>query len=532
MSRDLFVIEAPGKISTLRNALDKIGFSGAMLFATKGRLYDLPKGKLGVDLSSLESVLEEIRPDVVNKLRQKIEAAERVFVLTDNDHEGDLIASHVHKLIPYYKESHRVITNSLSPSSLALAINNPVEFRNDRAVGSLNRRLFDRICGYHFSQVIGAGRISIGRVLSPVLKAISSAQVKPKAVIEKNYKVKDGFLTIKVEVDACTKEKFNSVKAVVDAISVTDLKLGATSSKELKATPFTGPEALVTLSKKTGGSIKDISESLQSLYERGLISYHRTESKSLSKDAVRRIALICSEAGEHSFDASKVQTDAYRHDEHAHEGIHVTGSSFSINAEYDDLTLEDKVYRLIFKNNASLGKNIVSYESDVTMDHPAIQLLKNDGCQVDLRFGCIKDATYRTTFPLTDFPGLCPELNQGWSRLPSAADRVAEIMLELGLGRPSTFAYHCDKISRDYLNAEGELSFRGYESVQRAITVAPLVLSPERAIEVERILLNSKSVESAIYDSFYEIGIKEEFMFGKMKAGDKDVMNNISLSFD
>jgi DNA topoisomerase IA len=532
MNKVLFVIEAPGKIAALRLVLDRIGYSGAVIYATKGRLYDLPNASLGLNLDSLESVtMVPLNPDVIAKLKEKIERADSIFVMTDNDHEGDLIASHVQKLVPYYKEASRIVASSITEAAVRKATENPIPFRPEKAKGSLSRRIFDRICGFHFSKNIDAGRISIGRVLSPVLDSIARGNSKTEAVIEKNLKIKDGYLTIKVSIENCDQNKFESLKRVVEGIHITDFKLGKTSQKPLRHSPFTGPEAMVAISKKTGGSIKSVSESLQKLYEKGLISYHRTDSKALSAESVKSIAQVCSQSGELSFDTAKAVCMEDRAGEHAHEGIHVTRHSASINADYDDLSLEDKVYRLIYRNNVSLGKELVLYESEVAVEHEAIALLRSEGCRVEVGFGCIKDALYRNTLPPSDFPGLCPELSLGWSRLPSSSDRVAAVMLELGIGRPSTFAYHCDKISSDYLTSSGEISFRGHQSLQRAIEVAPLVMSPERAIEVERILLSGDSVEQAIYDSFNEIGIREEFMFGKMKDGSRDIIKNISLEF-
>lgn len=530
MNSVLFIIEAPGKMPILKKILDELSVGNTDVIATMGRLYDFPKEKLGLDLENLSSSkVIPLRPKVVESLKANIQRSDVVYVMTDNDHEGDLIAEHVRGLIPRGKESHRIITGSLTTDSVKHAILNPISFRDRNAQGSLARRIFDRICGYHFSKKGIQGNIGIGRVLSPVLAHIAKNPVESNSLVTKTIRVGKDFLSLEVRIPVSSGLNVNSIKRTLDDLAGIDIDCGPMREQKVFPSLLTGNETTHLISKFTDSSIKSVSESMQKLYEKGLISYHRSDSRNITSSGLSSISRVCFESGGKILDTVDARHLVDDHIKQAHEALHITGVSQSINGDFQSLLLEDKVYRLIYRLSESLGTSLIQRECPVVISHPVIDMLKKQGCLIGARFGSVVEAGYNNRSPLSEFPGLCPEISQGVVCHFDPSRSVAETLLRVGLGKQSTFAYHSTKIASDYLDSRAAITFRGFESIQRAIEVSPLILNPERSIEAERILLSSGDIDKSVYDSFYEIGIKDEFMFGKMSKADKS--NNKNLDF-
>lgn len=520
----LFVIEAPGKIGCLRGILDRLNLSHARIYATKGRIYDLPSKKMGVDLDNLESIqLIPLNNKVIDGLKLISSKSSHVYVMTDNDNEGELIASHVFKIVGKKVPVSRLIINSMTKEAVSDALLNPVECRNEMAKGAINRRIFDRICGYHY----GVGGIGIGRILSPVLRFISTQKKPAMSEILMTQPKENGFMTLRIKVPKNT-DVYKIQQTIGDNQSY-DFILSNEKTVNLEKKCLTGNEALLDISRKLDASITDVSKEMQSLYESGKISYHRTDSPVLSKEAISEINRVCSRAGSVSFDTKKAEALCGPSSKYAHDGLHVTGYCQSLESEYKDLDLKGKVYRYIYRLSESYGRDLVLNKSDVILSGQIFDLLRDNSCTIEAVFGYIGEVGSRRKYPINDFPGLCPELSRGWACSYSSSRTVAESLLEMGLGRQSTFAYHSEKISKEYLTSDGEVSFRGLESMRLANMIAPLILSPERSLEAERILLTGKDTEDSIYNSFNEVGIKESYMFGKMNKGKLSVSKNLDL---
>lgn len=530
MNSVLVIIEAPGKIGVLKKILDSLRVGNVDVVATRGRLYDFPEEELGLDLNNLRSSkVIPLRPKIIESLKISIQRSDVVYVMTDNDHEGDLIAEHVRELIPRGKPSHRIITGSLTIDSVKHAMLNPLPFRDGNAKGSLARRIFDRICGYHFSKKGIQGNIGIGRVLSPVLAYIANNPVESNSLITRTIRVGKDFLNVEVKIPVASGLNLDSIKRTIDGLSGINIDYGPMREQKILPSLLTGNETMHLISRFTDSSIQSVSESMQKLYEKGLISYHRSDSRNITSSGLSSISRVCFESGGKIIDTVNAKYLVDDQIKQAHEALHITGVSQSIHGDFKSLLLEDKVYRLIYRLSESLGCLLTQRECPVVIEHPVIDMLKEQGCLIGARFGSVVEDGYNRRSPLSDFPGLCPEISQGVVCRFDPSRSVAETLLKVGLGKQSTFAYHSTKIAGDYLDARAALTFRGFESIQRAIEVSPLILSPERSVEAERILLSSGDIDKSVYDSFYEIGIKEEFMFGKMSKTDK--ANNKHLDF-
>jgi DNA topoisomerase IA len=517
---NLLIIEAPGKVETIQRLIQQIGFV-ADVFATGGRLYDLPKNKMGFSLEDLENIaLEPLKPSLIEKLKAKIRDHDHVYIMSDDDHEGELIASHVNSLCAG-KVVSRLLCDSLTVSGVKSAISAPTQVNTSRAQGALNRRVFDRISGYFLSSWDNQESYlngTIGRVLSPLLHHFQKEKPVPKSIIEIPVFCKNQAVLIRVENTLGSGINDGSIKAILSGMTGADVRIKDQRLTKPDIAPMTAQEALVFFSERTASSITDVANSLQDLYEQGKISYPRTESKGLSSSAKRTINGIALSIGE----TPGEMVDAVSEKIKTHDGLHVTGVIQSIGSKYENMALEDKIWTLLYRNNISSIRDLVLTIRDCEISSPAIDLLKAyPSLIITASATSVSDRGMRREYHFDPIAGLCPELSRGWSCSASVERVVASSLRDLGLGRPSTIPYHSEKIANRYLNALGGINYAGYASINKAVEVAPLIMSIDRIHEVDRLLLTGDDINEIVYRSFQEIGITRDYISKKSVGGNR-----------
>ncbi|MDU8351268.1 DNA topoisomerase [Pseudomonas syringae pv. actinidiae] len=533
MLKNLFLIEAPGKTKHVKGLLEGLGVHDFEVVATKGRLYDLPSDRLGIKIEDvIDFEMIPCNPGLIEFISKKISAAESIYLMTDADHEGELIASDLKSLVPYYKECFRLEISSLTSESIAKALSSPRDISDDMVRGARARRIFDRICGFHlssWSDSISVNNGTIGRVLSPVLNDIAMGKKSTSMEVVRNYSHAGKFYS--VVVSGNSKDlTVKSVNHLLDSVVPSSFSAAESDLTWIRPSLMTGPEAIVEIAQCTGSPITEVSDSMQRLYERGLISYHRTDCREISSESLQNIHRLAFEAGE-SFESSDDRL--MQEPQGAHEGIHITSLCPSLGAEYSSLSLDEKVYRMIYRSSVSLGKNLILDKSAASTNDPNVALLSGySGVSVVVNSATVSERGYRKVHPYSSLAGLCPEISQGRSCPPSTEMVVAKCLLSLDVGRPSTFAYHCKKISELYLDLQGRPNFRAFASLNRCQQVAPMMTSPERVVEVNRILLSGRVLEDAVFQSFEEVGLSKEQIFGSVKVEPTKPRTNIELSME
>lgn len=533
MLKNLFVIEAPGKAKHVKALLEALGVHDFEVVATKGRLYDLPADRLGVSIADrLDFDLIPLNPSLIEFISKKMLKAESIFLMTDADHEGELIASDLKGMVPYYKQCFRLEISSLTSEAIAKALSNPRDVSDEMVRGARARRVFDRICGFYlssWSDKLSANNGTIGRVLSPVLNDIAANKKTVSMEVNRNFQHDGKFYTVSVSGNS-DDLTIKSINQLLDGVVPSSFASTEGDLSWIKPSLMTGPEAIVQIAEHTGSQITEVSDSMQRLYERGLISYHRTDCREISGESLQKIHRLAFEAGE-SFQTPDDRL--VREPRSAHEGLHVTGMCPSLGNEYSSLSLDEKVYRLIYRSSISLGKSLVLDRSGATTNDPNIAHLKTyRGVSVTVESATVTERGYRKTHPYSRLAGLCPEISQGWSCPASPSMVVAKSLLSLGVGRPSTFAYHSKKISELYLDLQGRPNFRAFASLNKCQQTAPMMTSPERIVEVDRILLSGITLEDAVFQSFEEVGLSKDKIFGNVKVEPIRTKANIELTME
>jgi DNA topoisomerase-1 len=372
MAQKLLIVESPAKARTIQKYLGP----GYKVQASMGHVRDLPKSKLGVDVEHDFAPEYEVMDDkskVVSDLRSAIKQADAVYLATDPDREGEAIAWHVLQAarIPKSKPVYRVTFQEITKPAVQAAIAHPREI-DDRLVGyPLSRLLWDKV-----RQGLSAGRVQSVAVRLVVDREREIEGFKPQeywtieADLQTGRQPERPFRAVLIERGGKKLGKFDVAnKDAADAI-VADLegalyRVAAITRKDKKRTPappFTTSTLQQEAARKLGFGAKKTMLIAQQLYEGidiggaegtvGLITYMRTDSLSVSKDAQDEArALIAQKYGRDYVPAkSNVYKTRAKGAQEAHEAIRPTGARREPDALRRVLNSDQfRLYDLIWK---------------------------------------------------------------------------------------------------------------------------------------------------------------------------------------
>lgn len=297
----LVIVESPAKAKTIEKYLGE----GYKVVASYGHIFNLPAKSLGVDLETFDLEMEPIegKDGRIDDLKKMIRGASEIFLASDPDREGEAISFHLSTLIKG-KPFHRVLFNAITKNEIIKAINNPLKLNEAMYKSQKARRGLDRLVGYTISPILWrklGGRLSAGRVQSVALRIIVEREdkirnFKPEAwfeisaILEKNdNKFKSIFFGKKEAIEFKTKEEAEKVlKEVMDKkfiVNFLDKKL----VNRNPTPPFTTSKLQQEASSKLRFNSKKTMEVAQKLYEKGLITYMRTDSVRTEKDALENL---------------------------------------------------------------------------------------------------------------------------------------------------------------------------------------------------------------------------------------------------
>lgn len=312
---NLIIVESPTKARTLGRFLGK----DFQVEATVGHIKDLPKSKLGVDLEKNFEPDYSVVPKqkkTIKSLKDSAQKAETVFLATDPDREGEAIAKHVEEILKNSKSKKltksqikRIVFHEITKQAVEHAIKDPRGIDENLVDAQIGRRVLDRLVGYKLSPLLWKKvrrGLSAGRVQSVALRLIVEKEAEREAFTPVEYW--EIFCDIKPKT-ASAKDQFrvgllkiNSKKAEVPDKKTADTVVGHLEranyevadvvKKEVKKSPyppFTTSTMTQTAARFFSWSSKKTMTVAQRLYEEGLITYHRTDSTNLSKQAVAKV---------------------------------------------------------------------------------------------------------------------------------------------------------------------------------------------------------------------------------------------------
>ena len=483
MAKNLVIVESPAKAKTIEKFLG----SDFQVESSYGHIADLPSKEIGVDVLNGFKPKYEVSADkkaLVSKLKTLAKNAEMVWLASDEDREGEAISWHLAEELKLDKaKTKRIVFHEITKTAILKAIDNPREIDFNLVNAQQARRVLDRLVGYELSPVLWRkvrGGLSAGRVQSVSVRLIVEREreiqeFKPVA----SYSVVGEFGTANGKtLKAKLAKNFNTKAEATDFLqkninsSYTVSDLETKPAKKSPAAPFTTSTLQQEAARKLYLPVGITMQLAQRLYEAGLITYMRTDSVNLSKEAsdAAQAEIIRSYGKEFS----KPRTFANRSKgaQEAHEAIRPTDMSrHTVNVDRD----QARLYDLIWK------RTLASQMSEAELERTQLKIAASNHSElftaageVLLFEGFLKVYLEGNDDDDEEQEGMLPALKvnealaqnyiTATERYTRAAARYTEASLvkkleELGIGRPSTYAPTISTIiSRNYVekgNLEG-----------------------------------------------------------------------------
>ncbi len=294
---NLVIVESPTKAKTISKYLDK----AFTIKASVGHVRDLPKSnKAAIDVAAGFVPHYEVvkgKDDVVKELARLAKKADTVYLATDPDREGEAIAWHIMELLNPGTKAKRVVFHEITEPAVREAMEHPRAVDPHLVKAQEARRVLDRLFGYDLSGLIWKKvryGLSAGRVQSPSLRILVEREREIQAFVPETFWVISGeFLTKKKKaiVLTCTKEPRDRAEAdeILRAAKTGSWKITAVKQTEVKRAarpPFITSTLQQSASSRLGFAPYRTMSIAQKLYEQGLITYMRTDSVNLSREAL------------------------------------------------------------------------------------------------------------------------------------------------------------------------------------------------------------------------------------------------------
>jgi len=484
MAKNLVIVESPAKAKTIEKFLG----SDYQVESSYGHIADLPSKEIGVDVENGFKPKYEVSADkkaLVTKLRGLAKNADMVWLASDEDREGEAISWHLSEELKLDKnKTKRIVFHEITKNAILKAIDNPREIDYNLVNAQQARRVLDRLVGYELSPVLWRkikGGLSAGRVQSVSVRLIVEREREIqnfKAIA--SYSVVAEFTN---EAGRSFKAKlpknFNTKNEAEDFLNKnigSNYKVGDLETKPTKKSP-TGPFTTSTLQQEAARKLYlpvGITMQLaQRLYEAGLITYMRTDSVNLSKDAMDAAQAEIIKSYGKEFSRPRTFVNKSKGAQEAHEAIRPTDMSRqTVNIDRD----QARLYDLIWK------RTLASQMSDAELERTNVKIVANNHSEVFTASGeVIKFEGFLKVYlegndeDDEEQEGMLPAMKvneklvnnyitatERYSR-PSARYTEASLVKkleELGIGRPSTYAPTISTIiNRNYVekgNLEGQ----------------------------------------------------------------------------
>ena len=476
MAKNLLIVESPAKAKTIENILGK-DFKVKSSF---GHIRDLPVSDIGVDVENNFEPKYIISPDkakVVRELKAEMKKSQEVWLATDEDREGEAISWHLAEVLGLDSNNVKRITfREITKPAVKKAIENPRTIDLNLVNAQQARRILDRLVGYELSQLLWRkikGKLSAGRVQSVAVKLIVEREREIRNFVpESFYKVYGYFLVEndknnKVELKAELNHNFKTeeeVKSFLENLKSSEFSISDIKVKPLKrnpAPPFTTSTLQQEASRKFGFGVKKTMMVAQKLYEKGLITYMRTDSTNLSNVALGAITEFVKEEYGEKYHQFRRYSSKSANAQEAHEAIR---PSYIQKRNVSGVKDEQRLYELIWKRTiASQMASAQLERTDVEIGISNInkmffvatgQVVKFDGFLKVYMESKDEDEDENTK-------GILPPLKLGQqleadnieaiNKFTKPPARYTEASLvkkleTLGIGRPSTYAPTISKI--------------------------------------------------------------------------------------
>ena len=486
MSKQLVIVESPAKAKTIEKYLG----SSYQVMSSFGHIRDLPKKHLNIDVADNFKPTYEISDDkkrVVANLKKATKTSDQVWLASDEDREGEAIAWHLcYALGLDPKTTKRIVFHEITKAAITNAIKNPRTIDMDLVDAQQARRILDRLVGYELSPVLWKKvrpQLSAGRVQSVAVKLIVEREREITAFEPTSeYKITALFKLTDTELPAELSVKFKDIdlarKFLEDCIGAkfSVSKIDDKPGKRTPGIPFTTSTLQQEASRILGFSVRQTMTIAQKLYENGIITYMRTDSPTLSQQALDNI---------HTYVVSNFGQEYYHHRQfkskqsgaqEAHEAIRPT--DLKVTTVHDEG--QNRLYNLIWRRTvASQMTEAKLAKTEITIDiDKRAETFQAKG-EVVVFDGFLKVSGKTTKDVILPKLSLGQKLEyerivgrQSFSK-PKARYSEASLVKkleELGIGRPSTYAPTISTIQ-----ARGYVEKTDTEGNERAVETLTLI---------------------------------------------------------
>lgn len=499
MAKYLVIVESPAKVKTIKKFLGK----NYEVMASNGHVRDLPKSQLGIDVEGdFEPKYITIRGkgDILASLRKEVKKADKIYLATDPDREGEAISWHLSNALKLEnKDVSRISFNEITKNAVKESLKNPRQIDMDLVDAQQARRVLDRMVGYSISPLLWAKvkrGLSAGRVQSVALRIVCDREEEinafipeeywslevdlipegeKKPITAKLYKINDKSADIKSEtqMNEIIEELKNKNYEVVD------VKKGERSKKA--PLPFTTSTLQQEASKALNFPISKTMRIAQQLYEGvdikgqgtvGLITYLRTDSIRISEeaDAAARTFIEENYGSQYLMSGQTTKKNEQKIQD-AHEAIRPSDINRVPTEIKDSLTKDQfKLYQLIWKRFAASRMSNAIYETTSVkiaageyIFNVATSKVKFEGFELAYTEADDEKKDKAVTLKSIDkdtvlnFKELLPK--QHFTQPPAhyTEASLVKALEELGIGRPSTYSPTITTIiARRYITKEGK----------------------------------------------------------------------------
>ena len=483
MQKNLVIVESPAKAKTIEKFLGE----DFKVMSSYGHIRDLKKKELSIDIDSLTPDYEipSEKEKVVKELRSNAKSAEKVWLASDEDREGEAISWHLCEVLGLdEKKTNRIVFHEITKPAILEAIKNPRHLNMNLVNAQQARRVLDRLVGFKLSPVLWRKvkpSLSAGRVQSVAVRLIVEREREIKSFKSEDFYRVYGTFAItnddgsQSEVKAEVPTRFKTHEEVTDFLRRCEkatFTIESISKKPLHrspAPPFTTSTLQQEAARKLGFTVSQTMMVAQHLYENGRITYMRTDSVNLSSLCLQASKDEIIKTWGKEYSKTRQYHTQSKGAQEAHEAIRPTDMS---KPTIEGSMQEKRLYELIWKRTAA------SQMADAEIEKTTVNISVS-GCQEQfvtggevIKFdGFIKvyhestddeeqrdDESMRLLPPLEEGMPLTRREVAAVQRFTQSPMRYNEASLvhkleELGIGRPSTYAPTISTIQqREYVH--------------------------------------------------------------------------------
>ena len=587
MQENLVIVESPAKAKTIEKFLG----DDFKVMSSYGHIRDLKKKELSIDKDTLQPayVIPKDKEELVKRLRENAKKADKVWLASDEDREGEAISWHLCEVLGLDEAStNRIVFHEITKPAILAAIENPRHLDMNLVNAQQARRVLDRIVGFKLSPVLWRKvkpALSAGRVQSVAVRLIVEREREIQQFkSEPYYRINaifaitnaDGSQSeVKTELDKRFSTHEEAI-AFLEKCKDAEFSVANVTKKPLKrmpAPPFTTSTLQQEAARKLGFSVSQTMMVAQRLYESGLITYMRTDSVNLSNLCIGAAKEeIIKLYGEEYSSPRNFHTHSKGAQE-AHEAIRPT---YMANTTIEGTAQERRLYDLIWKRTAAsqmaeaqIEKTTVSIacapiNNDLLSECPEKfderfiangEVVKFDGFIKVYRESTDDDADQQDEFshnlpPIKEGDVLTRREISSTERYSQGPTRYTEASLvhkleELGIGRPSTYAPTISTIQQREYVIKGDK--KGEERPYVIDTLRGIKITPTRKMELtgnEKGKLLPTDIGSVVNDFLmenfpaimdYNFTAKVEQQFDQIADGKEewtDMMKNFDQEFE